>query len=149
ADFGVCAWLTPERSRRSSLVGTAHWLAPEIMTKDQHGPQVDIWALGITCIEMLQGGPPYYEMNAQKVTNLIAAKGRPELPKREQLSPAFQSFLDCCLQTDEDRLLSSFCSLTAFLFLSFGQHPFLQSAKPLSSLTPMIIAVKQQREERR
>ncbi|NXG09053.1 PAK1 kinase, partial [Sakesphorus luctuosus] len=59
ADFGLCARITPEQSTRSSTVGTAHWMAPEYITKDAYGPKVDIWALGILVIEMLQGEPPY------------------------------------------------------------------------------------------
>ncbi|NXK87760.1 PAK3 kinase, partial [Formicarius rufipectus] len=60
ADFGLCARITPERSKRSSLVGTAHWMAPEYTTKDAYSPKVDIWALGIVVIEMVQGQPPYF-----------------------------------------------------------------------------------------
>lgn len=37
----------------------------------------------------------------------------------------------------------------SFVFFSFGQHPFLRSAKPLSSLIPLIIAARQSREDRR
>lgn len=37
----------------------------------------------------------------------------------------------------------------SFVFFSFGQHPFLLSAKPLSSLPPLIIAARQLREDRR
>ncbi|KFP83720.1 Serine/threonine-protein kinase PAK 3, partial [Acanthisitta chloris] len=58
ADFGLCAQLTPEGSKRNSLVGTPHWIAPEVTTLEDYGPKVDVWTLGITCIEMLQGGLP-------------------------------------------------------------------------------------------
>ncbi|XP_029815423.1 serine/threonine-protein kinase PAK 1-like [Manacus vitellinus] len=60
ADFGLAARITPEQSKRSSVVGTAHWMAPEYLTKEEYGPKVDIWALGITVIEMLEGEPPYF-----------------------------------------------------------------------------------------
>ncbi|NXR48284.1 PAK3 kinase, partial [Hippolais icterina] len=58
ADFGLCAQLTPEQSKQSSVVGTAHWMAPEYVNKDAYGTKVDIWSLGIVVIEMLQGEPP-------------------------------------------------------------------------------------------
>ncbi|NWS27039.1 PAK1 kinase, partial [Polioptila caerulea] len=59
ADFGLCAQVTSEQSKWSSMVGTAHWMAQEYVNKDACGTKVDIWSLGIVVIEMLQGEPHY------------------------------------------------------------------------------------------
>ncbi|XP_053823864.1 skin secretory protein xP2-like isoform X2 [Vidua chalybeata] len=53
ADFGLCAQLSPEQDQRSSMVGTAHWMAPEVVTSSPYGPKVDIWSFGIVTIEMV------------------------------------------------------------------------------------------------
>ncbi|XP_066047626.1 serine/threonine-protein kinase PAK 3-like isoform X2 [Chamaea fasciata] len=139
ADFGLCAQMTSEQSKLSSLVGTAHWMAPEFINKDAYGTKVDIWSLGIVVIEMLQGEPPYSEEMPLKALNLIAKRGIPKLENAEQLSAVFQDFLNCCLQFDEDTRWSAEQLL---------QHPFLLSAKPLCSITHLIIAARQLREDR-
>ncbi|NWH35983.1 PAK3 kinase, partial [Chloropsis hardwickii] len=59
ANFGLCAQMTSEQSKWSSVFGTAHWMAAEYLNKDTYGTKVDIWSLGIVVIEMLQGEPPY------------------------------------------------------------------------------------------
>ncbi|NXN97764.1 PAK3 kinase, partial [Rhinopomastus cyanomelas] len=58
-DFGVSAQLTPGRSKCSSLYGTPHWMAPEVVLSQPYGPKVDIWSFGITTVEMVEGSPPY------------------------------------------------------------------------------------------
>ncbi|XP_063037809.1 serine/threonine-protein kinase PAK 3-like [Melospiza melodia melodia] len=67
ADFGLCAQLSPEQDQCSSMVGTAHWMAPEVVTRSPYGPKVDIWAFGIVTIEMVEGEPPYFKESAAMV----------------------------------------------------------------------------------
>ncbi|KAM4754824.1 serine/threonine-protein kinase PAK 3-like isoform 1-T1 [Cyanocitta cristata] len=67
ADFGLCAQLSPGQEQCSSMVGTAHWMAPEVVTSSPYGPKVDIWSLGIVTIEMVEGEPPYFEHTAAMV----------------------------------------------------------------------------------
>ncbi|XP_076357624.1 serine/threonine-protein kinase Pak-like [Tachypleus tridentatus] len=119
ADFGISAQLSPEQSKRTSLVGTRRWMAPELVRRIEYGPEVDIWSLGITAIEMANGQPPYRQENSDMVFDLISRNGKPNIENKDNLSPVFQDFLDRCLEVDVTK------RYTASELL---EHPFMEVA---------------------
>ncbi|KAK8792053.1 hypothetical protein WA158_005430 [Blastocystis sp. Blastoise] len=93
-DFGGSAVLTKEEESRCSLVGTPHWMAPEVIRGAGYNEACDIWSLGITAIEMAEGLPPYAEIgDPMKAMVAILNGGSPCLQEPEEWSLEFQDFL--------------------------------------------------------
>ncbi|XP_068031595.1 serine/threonine-protein kinase PAK 3-like [Anomalospiza imberbis] len=107
ADFGLSAQLSPEQDQRSSMVGTAHWMAPEVVTSSPYGPKVDIWSFGIVTIEMVEGEPPYFRETRAMARALIRQNGTPQLQEPRRLSALLRDFLECSLEPDEERRWSA------------------------------------------
>lgn len=58
--------VTPKKARRS-FVGTPCWMAPEILLNQDYDTKVDLWSLGITCIELACGKPPFSDYDPMTV----------------------------------------------------------------------------------
>ncbi|XP_063037207.1 serine/threonine-protein kinase PAK 3-like [Melospiza melodia melodia] len=137
-DFGLCAQLSPEHSKRSSSVGTPSWMAPEVVRGEAYGPKVDIWSLGIMGLEMVEGEAPYQREARLRVFELLERNGPPKLQNPRHHSALLRDFLRCCLQADEDRRWSA---------QELLQHPFVTSGDPASSLAALIISAKRVQED--
>ncbi|XP_050311474.1 serine/threonine-protein kinase Tao isoform X3 [Anthonomus grandis grandis] len=96
ADFGSASIKCPA----NSFVGTPYWMAPEVilaMDEGQYDGKVDVWSLGITCIELAERKPPYFNMNAMSALYHIAQNDSPTLSANEW-SDKFKHFVEACLQ---------------------------------------------------
>ena len=49
-------------------------MSPEVLTNSEYNKKTDIWSLGITCIEMAEGDPPYSHMNFMRAMFVIQKK---------------------------------------------------------------------------
>lgn len=62
-DFGVAGILQSKLDKRSTWIGTPHWMPPEMFSNlggetHQYGSEVDVWAFGCTLYEFATGNPP-------------------------------------------------------------------------------------------
>ncbi|SDA02377.1 BZ3501_MvSof-1269-A2-R1_Chr12-3g03567 [Microbotryum saponariae] len=128
-DFGFCAKLTDQKSKRATMVGTPYWMAPEVVKQKEYGAKVDIWSLGIMAIGKYSNEPPYLDEEPLKALYLIATNGTPTLKKPEKLSKELKNFLAVCLCVD----VKSRATADELL-----QHEFLRKSCPLSELAPLL-----------
>ncbi|XP_037543868.1 serine/threonine-protein kinase TAO1 [Nematolebias whitei] len=131
ADFGSASIASPA----NSFVGTPYWMAPEVilaMDEGQYDGKVDVWSLGITCIELAERKPPLFNMNAMSALYHIAQNESPTLQSSEW-TDYFRNFIDSCLQKNpQDRPHSD----------DMLGHAFLQRERPDSVLMDLIQRTK-------
>nr|AAL58842.1 PAK1 kinase [Cryptococcus neoformans var. neoformans] len=129
-DFGFCARIAdPTTTKRTTMVGTPYWMAPEVVLRKEYGPNVDIWSLGILAIEMLEGEPPYLTENPVRALYLIATNGTPKIKDWDKLSTVFRDYFKVTLQVDPAKRPTAAAIL---------KHEFFKHTAPLISLAPMI-----------
>eukprot|EP01120_Amphizonella_sp_Union-15-10_P016662 TRINITY_DN8909_c0_g1_i1.p1 TRINITY_DN8909_c0_g1~~TRINITY_DN8909_c0_g1_i1.p1 ORF type:complete len:488 (+),score=82.28 TRINITY_DN8909_c0_g1_i1:119-1582(+) len=138
-DFGYAAQMLEKNEKRTTVVGTPYWMAPEMIDGQDYGVEVDIWSLGITCVEMAEGEPPYLDVNPMKALVLISTQGIPPL-KSDDWSQDFKDFLNSCLLKDS-RKRPTASHLLSHTFLNKKCTPeqfaeLLDSDKPLVQVRP-------------
>ncbi|XP_074601590.1 MAP4K3-like protein hppy isoform X2 [Brevipalpus obovatus] len=102
ADFGVSAEITATMNRRRSLIGSPYWIAPEVVAVEKKGgydQQCDIWAVGITAIELAEKQPPMYDIHPMRVLYLLARSNfkPPTLADKSAWSHDFNNFIKLAL----------------------------------------------------
>lgn len=99
-DFGVSAQLMHSFSKKVSKIGTPYWMSPEVISQNNYDSKCDIWSLGITCIEMAEGEPPYSEVRTFLVMKKIISSPPKGLTKPQLWSSEFNDFVSKCLTFD-------------------------------------------------
>ncbi|BES89047.1 mitogen-activated protein kinase kinase kinase kinase [Nesidiocoris tenuis] len=102
ADFGVSAQITATINKRKSFIGTPYWMAPEVAAVERKGGYnqlCDIWAVGITAIELAELQPPMFDLHPMRALFLMSKSGfkPPTLKDKEKWSQIFHNFVKTAL----------------------------------------------------
>ncbi|MFK0121344.1 serine/threonine-protein kinase [Streptomyces sp. NPDC090994] len=104
-DFGIATFEGAAQVTRShEIIGTPQYLAPELLSHTPAGPRPastasDLWALGVTLYEMVEGRRPFEGTTAYEV--LIAVRERP-VPPMEYAGP-LTAVIEALLSKDPGR----------------------------------------------
>ncbi|CAJ0581963.1 unnamed protein product, partial [Mesorhabditis spiculigera] len=126
ADFGVAAQITATIGKRKSFIGTPYWMAPEVASVEKrggYGVQCDVWAMGITAIELAECQPPFYDLHPMQVLYLMTKSTykSPSLKESCKWSSQFHDFIKQCLTKNPkkrplpEKLLASHPLLSGYL----------------------------------
>uniref|UniRef100_A0A0K8S3R8 non-specific serine/threonine protein kinase n=1 Tax=Lygus hesperus TaxID=30085 RepID=A0A0K8S3R8_LYGHE len=102
ADFGVSAQITATINKRKSFIGTPYWMAPEVAAVERKGGYnqlCDIWAVGITAIELAELQPPMFDLHPMRALFLMSKSGfkPPTLKDKDKWSQVFHNFVKTAL----------------------------------------------------
>ena len=98
-DFGICK--TYHKNNMKHLRGgSPYWMAPEVLNKEEYDQTIDIWALGITCIELAEHEPPYFKLSPKEVMKQIIRSPPKGLKNKSKWSNKFNNFVSSCLNID-------------------------------------------------
>uniref|UniRef100_A0A4W3IRQ2 non-specific serine/threonine protein kinase n=1 Tax=Callorhinchus milii TaxID=7868 RepID=A0A4W3IRQ2_CALMI len=102
ADFGVAAKITATMAKRKSFIGTPYWMAPEVAAVEKNGGYnqlCDIWAVGITAIELAELQPPMFDLHPMRALFLMSKSSfqPPKLKDKIKWSTIFHSFVKVAL----------------------------------------------------
>uniref|UniRef100_A0A3B4BCC5 Mitogen-activated protein kinase kinase kinase kinase n=1 Tax=Periophthalmus magnuspinnatus TaxID=409849 RepID=A0A3B4BCC5_9GOBI len=126
ADFGVSAQITATLAKRKSFIGTPYWMAPEVAAVERKGGYnqlCDIWAVGITAIELAELQPPMFDLHPMRALFLMTKSNfqPPKLKDKIKWTNNFHHFVKLALTKNPKK------RPTAEKLL---QHPFV--SQPLS-----------------
>ena len=86
ADFGIASIQSLSQvTQTDTIMGSLHYLAPEIARGEKATPQSDIYALGVVFYELLRGDVPF---NGEYPVNIALKHMRDEIPSVREYNPA-------------------------------------------------------------
>ncbi|KAK3142063.1 hypothetical protein QOZ80_4BG0341730 [Eleusine coracana subsp. coracana] len=108
ADFGSAALVGGGR-RAEGLVGTPHYVAPEVVAGGEYGEKADVWSAGVVLYLLLSGGALPFGGDTPAEVLAAVLRGIPRFPPRlfAGVSPAAKDLMRRMLCRDASRRFSA------------------------------------------
>ncbi|CRK93540.1 CLUMA_CG007073, isoform A [Clunio marinus] len=140
-DFGLARDLNSNNGKRSTFIGSPNWMAPEVVASSKRDKnsvyenRADVWALGITAIELADGKPPFGDMNPTRTMFQILRNPPPTLYRPSNWSQNFNDFIAECLEKNPDHrpFLAELMEHPFFTELPANSYHLSQELKILQS----------------
>ena len=88
-----------------SCVGTAYYVAPEVLTKNGYGQDIDWWSVGVIFYEMLVGYAPFCAQGTREVCKrIIDFKKYLQFPPEIKLSKEAEDLINKLIDDPSKRL---------------------------------------------
>jgi serine/threonine-protein kinase len=116
ADFGIARLVESgeQLTVQGSLIGTPHYMAPEMASGGEVGPLADLYSLGVVLYEMLAGEPPFPRPTPIAVVRAHIHESPPSLSLRSPPLPAeIDAVVSRALAKDPRRRYRSGAALAA------------------------------------
>uniref|UniRef100_A0A3Q2CQ44 Serine/threonine-protein kinase PLK n=1 Tax=Cyprinodon variegatus TaxID=28743 RepID=A0A3Q2CQ44_CYPVA len=127
-DFGLAAKLETVEQRKKTICGTPNYLAPEVLNRQGHSAESDVWSLGCVMYTLMCGNPPFETLDLKETYKCIK-EVRYTIPST--ISPAAQKLISGILKKNPtDRL-----TLDQILNHEFFTKGFTPDKLPTSSCT--------------
>ncbi|KAK4698117.1 hypothetical protein P7C71_g86, partial [Lecanoromycetidae sp. Uapishka_2] len=87
-DFGVAGQVESAVDKRATVVGTPHWMSPELLgnAEVKYGKEVDTWSYGCTLYEMAMGYAPNPRVPRHMLQKKHRLQGVPKLQEQDGYS---------------------------------------------------------------
>lgn len=129
-DFGI-AWIAgnPRLTASNSVIGTPHYLAPELLTGGAVSPAADVYALGICIYQLFTGVLPF---DGEHYAQILYKQLHEHAPPHPAIPPTIWSIVEAMLEKDPAaRPTMSFVDRQLAMFVRSGT-PFEASQEPMA-----------------
>lgn len=137
-DFGVAGILQSKVDKRSTWIGTLHWMPPEMFVPTsrndepyKYGSEIDIWAYGCTLFEFATGNPPNANLRDRMHVARRIRQGAPAL-KGDNISEELQQLVQFVLDSNP---------ITRPTMADIVQHPYFEGTEedyPIGSVKELV-----------